>query len=176
MGFIPLAFCAIWENESKKRSMSKIIDTIEGEPIILGDDGIIRFKAKSAVDGDGIGPSHGDPDYQAQTTLKHNGQYLNADVDQYTVLPPQIIQAVEPIVLGCQCYVTNTLNGKVVPTVIGDVGPRRKIGENSIAANAALGVDSSPTTGGEDRHVFLYEVHPGIPAVVNGVTYELQPF
>src|SRR5215469_2710446 len=71
--------------------MSKIIDTIEGEDIVLGDDGKVRYKSKAAIDADGIGPSHGDPDKQDDTSLHHNGQPLNADVDQYIVVPPAFI-------------------------------------------------------------------------------------
>lgn len=76
--------------------MSKIIDTIEGEPITLGDDGKIRYKAKAAIDDDGIGKSHGDPDFQNNTTLQQNGHALNADEDRYIAIPPAIIAGVAP--------------------------------------------------------------------------------
>jgi len=182
MGYMPLAACnpEFWKYGAKsyaaRKSMSKLLDTIEGEPVTLGDDGIIRYRAKCAVDGDGTGPSHGDPDFQNQTSLKFNGQFLNADQVKYTVLPPQIIKDVVPVVLGCQGFVTNTKNGFKTAVVVADVGPRRKLGENSIATCAALGVNPSPTTGGEDAHDFLYEIHPGVPALVDGVQYQLQPF
>jgi hypothetical protein len=154
--------------------MSKIIDTIEGEPITLGDDGKVRYKAKAAIDGDGVGSPHGDPDYQNRTTLQHNGRSLNADVDQYIAIPPAIIAGVAPIVLGSQAQVTNTRNGKTCAAVVGDIGPHRKVGEISIACAAALGIDPSPTRGGEELHVVEYVIAPGVPAVVNGVTYQLQ--
>lgn len=155
--------------------MSNLIDTIEGEPVTLGDDGKVRYKAKAAIDGDGVGSPHGDPDYQNATTLKHNGGSLNADVDQYIAIPPQIIAGVgRPIVLGSQATVTNTRNGKSCKAVVGDIGPHRKVGEISIACAAKLGIDPSPTRGGEDRHVVEYVIEPGVPAVVNDVTYQLQ--
>lgn len=110
--------------------MSKIIDTIEGEPITLGDDGKIRYKAKAAIDDDGIGKSHGDPDFQNNTTLQQNGHALNADEDRYIAIPPAIIAGVAPIVLGSQAHVTNTRNGKTCSAVVGDIGPHRKLGKS----------------------------------------------
>ena len=154
--------------------MSKIIDTIEGEDIVLGDDGKVRYKSKAAIDADGIGPSHGDPDKQDDTSLHHNGQPLNADVDQYIVVPPAIIAGVAPIVLGSQAHVTNTLNGKTCDAVVGDIGPHKKLGEISVACAKALGIPPSPVSGGEDQHVVQYVIEPGVPAMVNGVTYQLQ--
>jgi hypothetical protein len=155
--------------------MSKIIDTIEGEDIVLGDDDKIRYKSKAAIDADGIGPSHGDPDKQDDTSLHHNGQALNADVDQYIVVPPAIIAGVAPIVLGSQACVTNALNGNTCKAVVGDIGPHRKLGEISVACAKALGIPSSPVSGGVDEHVVEYVIEPGVAAVVNGVTYQLQP-
>ncbi|HEY1769452.1 MAG TPA: hypothetical protein VGG02_04260 [Chthoniobacterales bacterium] len=155
--------------------MSKIIDTIENEPITLGDDGKVTYKSKAAIDADGSGPSHGDPDWQNDTTLHHNGQALNADVDQYIVVPPAIIHGVEPIVLGSQAHVTNTLNGSTCDAVVGDIGPHRKLGEISVATARALGIPSSPLNGGVDDHVIEYVIEPGVPAQVDGVTYQLQP-
>jgi hypothetical protein len=40
--------------------------------------------------------------------------------------------------------------------ICGDTGPTHKIGEASIAAAQALGIPSSPRTGGEDAHVVQY--------------------
>ncbi len=153
--------------------MSQIIDTIEGEDIVLEDDGKVRYKAKAAIDADGIGPSHGDPDKQDDTSLHHNGQPLNADVDQYIVVPPAIISGVQPIVLGSQAHVT--FRGKTVPAVVGDIGPHRKLGEISVACAKALGIPSSPVSGGVDEHVVEYVIEPGVAAEVNGVSYQLQP-
>ncbi len=44
------------------------------------------------------------------------------------------------------------------------------------AASLALGIPYSARTGGEDKPRFLYELWPGVPAVVNGITYPLQAF
>lgn len=152
---------------------------IENCPIMFDDaDGVggrVFYTAKMAIDGDGLGPSHGDSDYQPQTSLKLDGISLNADVDHYIVVPPQIIKAVKGIVLGCRALVYNRINKKITDAVVGDVGPHSKLGEASIATAAALGVPSSPTTGGDSSHVYEYCLWPGQPAVVGSKHYVLQP-
>lgn len=141
----------------------KIIDTIEGEPIMF--DGVkVEYTCKAAIDTDGIGDLHGDPCAQGQTSLKKNGKSLNADVDCYIVVPPAIIKGVPGIVLGCMAIVTNMRTGTSVHAVVGDVGPHNKLGEISRATAKALGINPSPTSGGEDRHVIHYQIWPGVPA------------
>lgn len=152
----------------------RIIDTIESEPIIEDIDGQVHFKAKAAIDGDGVGSPHGDPDYQPNTSLKLNGQYLNADEDKFIALPPQVILGVVGIVLGCQVHIKDTVTNLETDAVVGDIGPHRKIGEISIACAKALGIDPSTTTGGEDRHVVEYQFWPGRHAIVDGKEYNLQ--
>ena len=154
--------------------MSTIIANIEGEDIILGNDGNIRYTSKAAIDGDGSGPSHGDPDFQNDTSLHFHGRALNADEVPYIVVPPAIIVSVAQVVLGCQAYVT--YKEKTCAAVVGDIGPHNKLGEISIACAKALGIPWSPTTGGIDDHVVSYELDPGEPAIVNGVTYILQHY
>ena len=153
--------------------MSRIIAIIENEPIAVNDAGTeVAWTAKAAIDGDGSGSSHGDPDFQNDTSLHHDGKPLNADVDRYIVVPPVIIQSVVGVVLGCAAEVT--YNGKTVTAVVGDIGPRSKIGEMSIATAKALGIPSSPNTGGIEAHVVRYRIFPGFPAIVEGVEYQLQ--
>lgn len=100
--------------------------------------------------------------------------YVDAETVPFIVVPPQIIHGVAGIVLGCKGRITDTRTGRSVDVVVADSGPRSKDGEASIAAAKALGIAFSARTGGEDRPVFLYECWPGVPAVVNGVTYALQ--
>lgn len=152
----------------------RIIANIEGEDVTEQDDCSVTFRAKAAVDTDGSGPLHGDPDAQADTSLHRDGQPLNADIDRYIVTPPAIIAGVKGIVLGCAALVTNTRTGKSTRAVVGDIGPHRKIGEISRATAMALGIDPSPTRGGEDAHVIQYTLWPGIAAVVDGVQYALK--
>lgn len=152
------------------------ICTIEGEDVNEMDDSTVNYKAKFAVDTDGSGPLHGDPCAQRDTSLHLMGKALNADVDKYVVVPPAIIKGVKGIVLGCQAFCTNVKNGRTSEAVVGDVGPRKKLGEGSVALAAALGIDPSPTTGGTEEHVVHYSLIPGKAASVDGKHYHLQPY
>lgn len=152
----------------------RIIANIEGEDVTEHDDGSVTFRSCARVDTDGSGPLHGDPDAQADTSLHRDGKPLNADVDKYIVTPPAIIAGVKDIVLGCQAIIVNTRNGRSAYAVVGDIGPHRKIGEISVAAAKALGINPSPTRGGEDAHVVEYTLWPGVAAVVDGVQYALK--
>lgn len=156
--------------------MSKVIGTWEGEDVTLHADGSITFRAKFAVDTDGCGPMHGDPDGQDDTSLHYQGKPLNADIDKYIVLPPGIITAVPGIVLGCKAHVLNTRTDMDSDAVVGDVGPHKRIGEGSVALANTLGIDPSPVSGGEEDHVCEYTVQPGVVAYVDGTLYELQPY
>lgn len=98
--------------------------------------------------------------------------YLDSATVPYIVLPPMAIQGVEGIVRGCKARVT--WRGKSLDAVVGDKGPRTKVGELSIAAAERLGMKSSPRTGGVTAAEVTYEFWPGVPAVVDGFTYELQ--
>ena len=151
----------------------KILTTIEGCPITEHDDGSLTYTAPAMIDGDGCGPSHGDPDYQPDTTLHDDGRPLNSDVDRYIVVPPQVRDGVSGVVLGCQARVVNTRTGHATDAVVGDIGPHAKIGEISIATAKAIGVEASPTTGGEEARVIAYTIWPGRPAIVCGKKYVL---
>lgn len=154
----------------------------QGQPLVIGgvsvmidENGWIWYTAKLAVDSDGTGPHHGDRTAQNQTSLKLNGQFLNADEDLYIVVPPQIIKAVAPIVLGSQVHAWNEHNGKESDAVVGDEGPRSKLGEGSTSFTSAMGLDPSPVDGGTDDHIIKVCIKPGVPALVNGKQYQLQP-
>jgi hypothetical protein len=153
--------------------MSEILWTIGGVDVTQEDDNRIHYVSHAMIDGDGSGPSHGDPDFQSDTTLHHEGRALNADEVPYIVVPPQVRSLARGVVLGSQAQVTRISTASRTMAVVADIGPHGKIGEMSIACAKALGVPSSPTTGGSDAMDFLYEIFPGTPAVVNGVTYEL---
>jgi RecA/RadA recombinase len=56
--------------------------------------------------------------------------------------------------------VFNGKNGKIVNAIYADVGPSNKIGEGSIALAEALGIPSSPRTGGVSSGI-MYVVFPG---------------
>jgi hypothetical protein len=152
--------------------MSKVIETIEGHDVILENDGRITYTAKAAIDADGSGPSLGDPDFQNDTSRHLHGKALDATKVRYIVVPPSIIRAVTPIVLGCQAHVS--FRGKTVDAVVGDVGPEEKIGEISVKCAADLGIKDSPTHGGVSGGVH-YEIIPGQAAMVDGIKFPLTP-
>jgi hypothetical protein len=157
----------------------KTLDIIEQDPVTW-DGTTIRFTARGRVDDDGTGPSHGDPCHQSETSLLYDGKPLDADVDPYIVLPPQIIAGVGPKVLGCQAWLT--FRGNRYSAVVGDIGPHRRLGEDSIALITRMGIDADPNRGGDDLDEIEYEVLPGQPAqctiILDGLasirTYQLQ--
>ncbi len=147
------------------------IATAESVPchIWLQPDGRVTFRGDADIDVDGLGPSHGDPYYQPDTSLHVLDKALNSDVDRYVVVPPVVIKSVLPVVLGCLARIT--YRGKTVDSVVGDVGPRTKVGEISRAVAVALGINPSPISGGIDTVEVDYEIHPGVAAE----GYVLQP-
>lgn len=100
-------------------------------------------------------------------------KWVDSQTVPYVVVPPVVIRAVRGIVKGCQAFAM--FNGQRVPAVVADVGPRSKCGEISIALADALGIPSSPRHGGWDEPDIEYEIHPGVPARVNGELFELMP-
>ena len=102
--------------------------------------------------------------------------YVDAASVPYIVLPgPWRAQAVG-VVLGCMATVEDTKTGRILDAAgVLDFGPRAKLGEASIACANFFGIPSSPKSGGTSEKRFIYTFFPGIPAVINGVTYQLQP-
>lgn len=154
--------------------MSRTIATIEGVDIIEHDDHSVSYLSKAHVDADGSGGNpHHDPYFQPETSLKHEGVSLNAEIVPYVVVPPAVVHSVAGIVLGCKASVL--YGNRTVAAVVGDIGPATKLGEVSVACARVLGMNPSPINGGVDDHVVHYLIWPGVPAVVDGVTYQLQP-
>lgn len=148
---------------------------------MLHPDGRISFLADADIDCDGVGadgkPNNidHDPYYQPDTSLHHNGQALDAYTVPYIVVPPAIIQAVKGVVLGCQARLTYRETGQSAMCVVGDIGPRLKIGECSVKAARVVGMPSNPNTGGcDDPRLCLYELWPGKAGLAAGVQYKLQ--
>lgn len=100
-------------------------------------------------------------------------RYVDSESVAYIVVSPLIRNSARGVVLGCKARVT--FNGHSVEAVVADIGPRKKIGELSIAAAQAVNIPHSARSGGEERQIVEYEFWPGVPAEVNGVTYELIP-
>ena len=105
-------------------------------------------------------------------------KYVDSATVPFIVVPPIIIKAVSEIVLGCQWLVTNSKTGKTTEAVVADVGPSNHLGEISVACAKAIGVSTGTTHaangGGALPAAIRYQLFPGVPAVVNGVTYPLQ--
>jgi len=123
--------------------------------VILGDDN------EPKVFGDGIIASrtwYRHPNRQANNP----SAYVDAETVPYIVVPQIIIQSTAGVVRGCKARVTR--GDKSVDCVVADKGPRNKIGELSIAAARAIGLPSSPRSGGTERPELLYELWPGVAA------------
>jgi RHS repeat-associated protein len=108
----------------------------------------IERDGKAAIDTDGSGPSHGDPDYQPETSLKNaDGSSLNADEDPYGVAPIDLNkQFGGPLKSGDKMDIT--IDGKTKTMPIGDFGPKGKNGEMSTKAARDLGLDVKYTKHG----------------------------
>ncbi len=134
-------------------------------------DGHSFFVSDMDEDNDGPGGSTAeDPDWMPETSLKPNGESVDSRKVAGVVVPTWFPKAVGPVVLGCQARVTNLATGQIEPAVVYDLGPTRKSGEGSNLLCKRIGAK-----GGENRPLFLFEIFPGVPAVVDGVTYALQP-
>ena len=160
----------------------KVLTTIEGLDVVEAANGTVRFIGDVDVDIDGVDAktgkpydSRGDKYYQAATSLRVNGQSLDARVDRYVVVPQQLPKLVRGVVLGCKCVVEDMLTNTSATGVVGDLGPTAKVGEVSCAMALALGLNDSPVNGGSDQKRFRYTVYPDTPAFVNGKLYPLQP-
>ena len=95
--------------------------------------------------------------------------YVDAETVPYIVVPSLIIQGTAGVVRGCKARVTR--GERSVECVVADQGPKNKIGELSIAAARAIGLNPSPRHGGTETPELLYELWPGIAAP----GYVLQP-
>ncbi len=157
----------------------ELFGTLEGVPIYASEfKGQLRMEwlANMTIDCDGSGGNpDNDPYFQDDTSLHHNGEALNAYEVPFIVVPPMIRNGVEPVVMGCQAMVLNTKNGLSTAAVVGDQGPSSKIGEASCECAQRVGLDGDPNSGGCDENCILYEIFPGQPAVVDGITYTLAP-
>lgn len=155
--------------------MSNILGFIENRAITVNEDGSVSWVAKAAIDCDGSDNRHHDPYWQPDTTLHHDGKAIDAEAVPYIVVPPLIRNGVPGVVMGCAARVTHTHTRKSCLAVVADVGPHAKLGELSCEAARRIGLDGNPNHGGTDDPVVLYEIWPGQAAVVDGVTYHLQP-
>jgi N-acetylmuramoyl-L-alanine amidase len=134
----------------------------------------VRFTSDLDICNDGSGPSHGDPHHQNETAYYNGGKFLNADVDKYIVIPPQVRSLLKPSkVMGCQARLTNLATGAWHDGVCGEIGPDDKTGEAAYCL-AKLVNPLVEHNSGDLSRVYLYELWPNVPATVDGVTYKLE--
>lgn len=157
--------------------MKRILATIQGQDIhheISNGYETVEFTGDMDIDCDGTGgnPFH-DPCFQPDTRYHFQGKALHAEKVPYMVVPPIVIKGTVGIVLGALCEVT--YRGKTALAVVGDSGPTRKVGEGSPRLAELLGINPNPNHGGTDDFAVHYKIHVGVPAVIDGVHYTLQP-
>lgn len=91
---------------------------------------------------------------------------VDSDFYPYIVVPAIVRQRTAGTVLGCQAFVVNHKNTRVVKCVVADIGPSNKDGELSMEAAHQLGIISDPKTGGMDDPDCDYIIQPGVRAIV----------
>ncbi len=101
--------------------------------------------------------------------------YVDAATVPFLVICPELRVAVKPIVFGCRAVLTNTENNVTIEAVVADGGNRNTMGEISYAAAQQLGNLGTPLSVNNEGHLLTIEIYPGTAAVVDGVTYPLQP-
>ena len=153
----------------------RLLKILDNGSIVFCVDDAIRFIGDMDIDSDGGPNVDHDPCWQPDTTLHFNGHAINSQIVPYVVAPIGLFEKVKGIGLGCKCVVTHLKNKLSCDAVCADLGPATKDGEGSAALARRLGVNPNSRTGGEDRPVVFYELYVGIPAIIDGVTYDLQP-
>lgn len=101
--------------------------------------------------------------------------YIDSEATPFVVIPGPLIDLVRPVFMGCACEVFNNSNGKMSLAVCADSGPANHLGEGSIKLARNLGIRSDPKRGGTDSRIVNYVIYPGVPAVIDGETFMLQP-
>lgn len=106
-------------------------------------------------------------------------KYVDAATVPFISLPQLVIQRAQGVVLGSRCVITNSRTNASVEGVVADSGNNDHIGEISVACARAIGLrvghPHAANGGGTSRAVIRYQFFPGTAAIVNGVTYPLQP-
>jgi hypothetical protein len=155
--------------------------TIDGVEFWRSGDGThCWFQSDLDVCNDGTGPTHGDPTVNPKhETAYYSGsktgtKCLNADVDRYIVVPPQIRAKLPGVVMGCRGRVTNLQTGVVEEGVVGEIGPDYTSGEAAYCLAKLINSQVEHNSGDKER-VYLYELWPGVPATDGEFTYKLQP-
>lgn len=140
--------------------------------------GAIYYEAKFAIDGDGSGGNdEDDPAFQHDTSLHDaNNDPLNSRDYPFIVLPLRHNIPDRPqwkdlgVGLG-DLGMCVFKNGRSVAVLFGDQGPAKKLGEGSMFAAKALGINPDPNIGG----IGPDEVPPGVCHFVFPGSRKLKP-
>jgi len=158
-------------NPSPDRKIVATITTPRKHTVnIYEQDGLINFRADSDVDTDGAGNTYKNSKTgQGQTSLKGGaGVFKNSRKDD-DVNPNDISYTVvsgkktwgnlkkEGVFLGDVAYSCNIENGSETYSILADIGPAKKLGENSVLANKQLGDKGS----GFDSNSIITIIFPG---------------
>jgi hypothetical protein len=100
------------------------------------------------------GPRDPDPGYDISTTALVDPtlpeddprRFVDAESVPYLAVPPELLHTGAH--LADVAMVVRAATGTRSPAVVADVGPRRKLGEGSVALANALGIDSNARHGG----------------------------
>ena len=90
--------------------------------------------------------------------------WVNAEEIPFAVIPSSVRMAVEPKFLGCRATIFDKKHQKQVDVVCCEIGPSHHLGEASMAACVAFGLNPDPKKGGSSDHKrWLYRFWPGEP-------------
>jgi RHS repeat-associated protein len=144
---------------------------------IQRNNGVVFFKGASETDTDGKGDANvGDLSGQGQTSLLGGGQrnkvFKNAkstdDVDptntSYTVLPggkayKKLQEA--GVDIGDVAFSFNSATDNATYSIVADIGPSNKLGENSVLGNRQLGLANPNGNNGIDANTVTTVIFPG---------------
>lgn len=109
---------------------------------------------------------HKQPGYYVSTTAHVNPAFPETNPDRYidsSTVPFFVLPGGKPFgaVLGDIGLLFNTKTGDNIYAIYADIGPASKIGEASIQAAQALGVNSDPKKGGTIQPIIITLVFPG---------------
>ena len=97
--------------------------------------------------------------------------WVNSEEIPYIVVPGPLARAAQGVVLGCHATITDSKTRNTIAAVVADIGPATHLGEMSIAAAKALGLNHDAKNGGCSEKHFFYTFYPNRPA--HG--FKLQP-
>jgi len=127
------------------------------------------------------GPKDPAPGFYVSPTALQNKHLSRTDPQRYvdsSAIPyislPGHHASVFHAALGDLAMVINGRNGRSSAAIYADSGPRKKIGEGSIALATALGLNPSARRGGTESHSIIYIVFPhsgnGAPLTADAIS------